>query len=45
MSHCAIETIGTPAFPPERFQRVITIGPETQKTVGALPALGIRDDG
>ena len=45
MNHCAIETIGMPAYPLEWFLRAITMSPETQKIVAPLPALDIRDDG
>jgi len=37
----ANETVGTPAYPLELFQRVITVSLETMKIVNGLPALDI----
>lgn len=41
----AVETMGNPKYPLELFQRVVTVSLETQKIVGLLPALDIREDG
>ena len=37
----AIETVGSPRYPLELFQRVVTVSVETMKIVGALPKLEI----
>jgi len=37
----AIETMGSPKYPLELFQRVVTVSLETQKIVNSLPALDI----
>lgn len=41
----ANETMGNPKYPLELFCRVVTVSLETQKIVGALPVLDIREDG
>ena len=37
----ASKTMGTPKYPLELFQRVVTMSSETQKIVASLPALDI----
>lgn len=41
----ANETMGNPKYALELFCRVVTVSLETQKIVGALPVLDIREDG
>lgn len=41
----ALDTVGSPMYPLELFQRLITVSLETQKIVASLPSLDIREDG
>jgi predicted helicase len=41
----AIETMKTPRYALELFQRIVTVSLETQKIVASLPPLDIREDG